>query len=66
MPALKEIARWVDNRRRFRERLSTALQLSADPNAGSWCDLVVADAAAHRREPGAKNHVPFNLSEWNY
>jgi hypothetical protein len=60
-PALKDVARWVDSRRRLKERLSTALEVSADPNGGAWRDLVVADAAAHARDLDARKLVPFNL-----
>jgi hypothetical protein len=44
-PGLGEVARWVDGRQHLQERLSTALEVSAQPDAGSWGDLVVADAA---------------------
>src|SRR6516162_9090640 len=39
-PRLSEVARWVDGRQHLQERLSTALEVSAEPNAGTWRDLV--------------------------
>src|SRR5947209_7644978 len=38
-PALGDVARWVDTRQHLQERLSTALEVSAKPNAGNWGDL---------------------------
>src|SRR4051812_23178493 len=46
-PSLKQVARWLDGRQHLQERLSTALEVSGETNAGSWRDLVVADAAQH-------------------
>lgn len=60
-PALKDVARWVDGRQRLKERLSTALEVSADPNPGKWRDLVVTDAAEHVKEIDPRKLVPFRL-----
>src|SRR6266699_470866 len=46
-PALAQVARWVDGRQHLQERLSTALEVASEPNAGKWGDLVVTDAADH-------------------
>ena len=62
-PALKEVARWVDRRRHLQERLSTALEVSADPNAGTWGDLVVADAAHHAKELDPRKLLSFSLTK---
>ena len=60
-PILGDVARWVDHRQRLKERLSTALELSGDPETGPWCDLIVADAAEHARKIDARQLVPFAL-----
>ena len=60
-PALAEVARWVDRRQRLKERLSTALEVAAEPEAGAWRDLLVADAAEHARQIDPRQLVPFNL-----
>src|SRR5947209_8290179 len=44
---LPQVARWVDGRQKLKERLSTALEVAADPTANTWRQLVVADAAQH-------------------
>jgi len=58
---LAEAARWVDGREHLKERLSTALEVAAQPKAGSWRDLVVADAAEHVRQLDPRRMVPFSL-----
>jgi hypothetical protein len=60
-PSLNETARWIDIRQHLKERLSTALEVSKEPNAGSWSDLVVADAASHAKEIEPRKLVPFSL-----
>lgn len=60
-PRLQEIARWVDGRQRLKERLSTALEMAADSNAGAWRELVVADAAEHAKQLDARQMVPLSL-----
>jgi hypothetical protein len=42
-----ETARWVDERKQFKERLSTALEVSASETASEWKELLLADAARH-------------------
>src|SRR5437867_6715912 len=58
---LIETARWVDGRQHFQERLSTALEVAASPNAGSWRDLVLSDAASRAREFDPRRSLPFHL-----
>ena len=60
-PALPEVARWVDGRQHLKERLSTALEVAADPDGGTWRDLVVTDAAQHVKELDPRRLVPFRL-----
>ncbi len=58
---LQEVARWVDDRQRLKERLSSALEFASDPTSGSWRDLVMADAAHHLDSVDPKRMVPFRL-----
>jgi len=60
-PDLNQVARWVDHRQHLKERLSTALEVAAGPDAGAWRDLIVADAAEHARNIDARELVPFTL-----
>ncbi len=60
-PPLSEVARWVDGRRHLQERLSTALEVSDEPNAGTWRELVLNDAAAHARDLDPRQMLPFHL-----
>ena len=60
-PVLSQVARWVDGRQHLKERLSTALEVAAEPNAGAWRDLVLADAAEHARQLDPRHIVPFSL-----
>lgn len=60
-PSRPEIARWLDSHQHLQERLSTALEVSAQPGAGSWSELVVADAAQHARNIDPRKLLPFSL-----
>ena len=60
-PDLPEVARWVDGRQHLKERLSTALEVAADPEGGTWRDLVVTDAAQHVKELDPRRLVQFHL-----
>ncbi len=60
-PALADIARWVDGRQHLQERLSTALEVADDPNAGIWRELVVTDAAEHVKGLDPRRLVPIRL-----
>ncbi|HOX55494.1 MAG TPA: hypothetical protein P5205_00830 [Candidatus Paceibacterota bacterium] len=62
-PSLPDIARWVDGRQHLQERLSTALEVAADADAGAWRDLVVTDAAEHAKSLDPRRLVPFHLSK---
>src|SRR4051794_5251150 len=46
-PSLIETARWVDQKQRLQERVSTALEVTKDQaKAGAWGEVLVRDAAA--------------------
>src|SRR6266702_3938809 len=60
-PALSEVARWVDGRQHLQERLSTALEVGSETNAGRWGELVVTDAAEHARALDPRKLVRFSL-----
>jgi hypothetical protein len=62
-PGMSEVARWVDVKQHLQERLSTALEVSAEEKTGKWQELVVTDAAAHAQEIDPKRLVPFNLPQ---
>jgi hypothetical protein len=66
-PTLPEVARWVDGRQHFQERLSTALEVAGSAQTGAWRDLVLADAAGRVRDFDPKRFLPFHLpliSRW--
>ena len=51
----------MDGQRHLKERLSTALEVAAESDTGTWRDLVVTDAAAHARGLDLRHLVPFRL-----
>jgi len=60
-------ARWLDQREHLQERLSTALEMSKDPRAGHWRELVLADAASHLGKLDFRRLLPWQLprtSRW--
>jgi hypothetical protein len=66
-PTLLETARWVDDRRKLQERLSTALEVVRSPGTENWRDLLVRDAAKHASEVNPKALLPTYLpapSRW--
>jgi len=60
-PPLIEVARWVDNRERLKERLSTALEVCAEPDGTTWRNLVLSDAAQHAQDLNPRRLLPFHL-----
>jgi len=65
--SLTTTARWVDVRQGLKERLSTALEVSAREEAAEWRELVVADATQHVKTLDPRRLVPFSLtraSKW--
>jgi hypothetical protein len=61
-PDLTEVARWVDGRRKLKERLSTALEVSSNDNT-PWRNLVLSDAADHLKGIDARQLLPLHLSK---
>ncbi len=62
-----ETARWVDGRKDFKERLSTALELGEQAPDADWGRLIVADAAKRLPEIEPRQLLPFHLpkaSRW--
>lgn len=62
-----ETARWLDQKQALKERLSTALEMSASTKGAEWNQLLIADAATHAREVDPKKLLPFSLpmaSRW--
>jgi hypothetical protein len=60
-PSLLQTARWVDEKRGLKERLSTALESEAGRAPGEWRQLVVHDAASHLSEIKPRDLLPFHL-----
>lgn len=58
---LPEIARWVDERKELRERLSSALELSGTNAPADWKQLLMADAAQHASSLNAKEMLPLRF-----
>lgn len=66
-PTLSQVARWVDSRRQLKERLSTALEISAEQRDTPWSTLIVADAAEHAQGLDTRQLLPLrlpNASRW--
>src|SRR5688500_8993814 len=62
--SMLETARWVDNRQKLQERLSTALEISGTNGTSEWKDLVVRDAADHAKEINPSKLLPFSLPQF--
>src|SRR5262245_54277796 len=45
--SLLKTARWIDDEKNLKERLSTALEVSNQPAPAEWKNLVLADASRH-------------------
>jgi len=59
--SLFETARWVDERKQLKERLSTALEMSGSRAPDDWKQLLLADAAKHAETLNAKELLPIGL-----
>ncbi|MBI2928537.1 MAG: hypothetical protein HYY24_22945 [Verrucomicrobia bacterium] len=57
---LLQAARWVDQREKLQERLSTALEVAAAKD-GEWRGLVVTDAARHAGHLNVRQMLPYRL-----
>jgi hypothetical protein len=56
-----EAARWLDQEKHLKERLSTALEMSAGKKDGEWKRLLVSDAAAQAGQIDVPKLLPFHL-----
>jgi hypothetical protein len=56
-----ETARWIDQREKLQERLSTALEVSTVPASGEWKQLVLDDAARHASKVDPRRLLPFGF-----
>src|SRR6266545_150190 len=66
-PTQLEVARWVDDRKQLKERLSTALELSDAAVPADWKQLLVHDAARHAEALKPAELLPFRfpkLARW--
>ncbi len=66
-PATLEVARWVDERKQLKERLSTALEMSGGAAPADWKQLLVHDAARHAESLKPAELLPFRfpkLARW--
>jgi DNA repair exonuclease SbcCD ATPase subunit len=59
--SLLETARWVDERKQLKERLSTALEMSGSRAPDDWKQLLLADAAHHAQSLNAKELLPLGF-----
>lgn len=59
--SLLETARWVDDRKRLKERLSTALEMSGSRAPDDWKQLLLADAAQHAQALNTKELLPLGV-----
>src|SRR4051812_9192860 len=67
--SLFQTARFVDSRKELKERLSTALEMSATPADSAWKELIVSDAAQHVKDVDARKLLPLTLpriSRWAF
>jgi len=58
---MNEAARWLDQEKQLKERLSTALEVSDSQKDGEWQRLLMTDAAAHAGNLNVAKMLPFNL-----
>ena len=59
--SLLETARWVDDRKALKERLSTALEMSGSRVPEDWKTLLLADAAQHAQSLNTKELLPIGF-----
>src|SRR5262245_61192932 len=66
--SLLETARWVDERKALKERLSTALEMADARAPEDWKRLLLADAAQHAQALNAKELLPLGfprMARWS-
>jgi hypothetical protein len=64
--SLLEAARWIDEKQKLQQRLSTAWEVAAKADS-EWKQLLVADAARHARNLSARGLMPLRMpgvSRW--
>lgn len=59
--SMNEAARWLDQEKQLKERLSTALEVADSEKDGEWQRLLVTDAATHVGSLNVAQMLPFNL-----
>jgi hypothetical protein len=67
--SLSEAARWLDQEKQLKERISTALEVSDNKKDGEWQRLLMTDAAAHVGQLNVAQMLPFNLpkaAKWSF
>src|ERR1043165_2557505 len=60
--SLMDTARFVDGKKKFQERLSTALEVGESKMDEAWQRLVITDAAARLKEVEGKQLLPISLT----
>src|ERR1044071_8964761 len=60
--SLMDTARFVDGKKKFQERLSTALEVGESQVDEAWQRLVISDAAARVKEVEPKQLLPISLT----
>ena len=54
-------AHWLDEKQQLKERISAAVEMSADPAAKEWSSLLVADARNHVQNINLHQILPMHL-----
>lgn len=65
--SLLEMARWIDEQEKLKERLSTALEIANTSSDENWKKLILSDAAQHAKDFDPRRLLPFHLptaSRW--
>lgn len=65
--SLLETARWVDDRKQLKERLSTALEMAGSSSPAEWKQLLLSDAARHAQTLNPREFQAFsfpNVARW--
>jgi len=59
--SLMDTARWVDQRKKLDERVSTAIELARTSREGTWKQLLLADAAKSVEKLDPREMLPLHL-----
>lgn len=60
-PSLLETARWLDSKEKLKERISTALEVSAKDRENAWTHLILRDAASAAGKLNVRKLLPIQL-----